>query len=590
MRHSLRLAIGVLALLAAPPELSAQYVIGARDSLTARVDSVFRTFDRTESPGCALGIYRDGRILYARGYGMANLELGTAITPRTVFDVGSISKEFTATAILLLAQEGRLSLSDDARRYFPEMPAYAGEVTLRNLLNHTSGIRDMFTMMNIAGRSFDGVADTVDYLRVITRSAETNFPIRTRYLYSNSGFALLGQLVYRVSGQPLPQFLRRRVFDPLGMRDTRSLDDHATIIPSRAQGYAPRGAGGAGGAVGPAGNGGFRLQTSQVDGTGGAGSVHTTVEDFARWDKNWDSATVGGAGGAGGRALVDSLQVRGKLKNDSTISYALGISVDTWRGLRTVSHGGSWAGYRAHYVRFPDQHLSVACFCNLTTSGPDTLAYKVAAVYLEGERHLPPDTIGAWDNALTSAAPVAVPASELRSREGVWRNGALGEARHTRLMGDSLVWGFGSRTRLVPIGGNRFRVGRTNTEVTFEGDSAGAPTRLRVRTRGGTTVFERVPAAALTAAQLAEYAGEYRNDEIETTLTLAPDSGNLAVTRNGRRALALEPVYRDGFAGGAWVVDFARDARGRITGFLIESGRVRHLRFARRTETALGSR
>jgi len=313
----LRSSLLLLALAATPHRLPAQYVIGTRDSLTARVDSVFHAFDRTESPGCALGIYRDGQIVYARGYGMANLELGVPITPRTVFDIGSISKEFAATAIVLLQREGKLSLSDDVRRYFPELPPYAADVSIRNLLNHTSGIRDMFVMMNLQGRSFDGVADTVDYLRVITRSTETNFPIGTRYLYSNSGFALLGQLVYRVSHQSLPAYLRQNVLDPLGMHESRSLDDHGAIIPNCAQGYAPRGTA-------------FRIQSSQVDGTAGAGSMHTTIEDFAHWDGNWQSGLVGFG------MLADSLTVRGRLRHVSTINYEFGITVDSWRGLRSV--------------------------------------------------------------------------------------------------------------------------------------------------------------------------------------------------------------------------------------------------------------
>lgn len=553
-RRSVFLSLALIS--ASPVSLHAQYVIGARDSLTARVDTVFRTFDRVDSPGCAVGVYRDGRILYARGYGMANLELGVPNTPRTVFDIGSISKEFTATAVVLLAQEGKLSLSDDVRKYFPELPAYANGVTIRHLLNHTSGIRDYFTLMNAGGRSLEGVGDTLDFLRLITRSTEPNFPIGTRYLYSNSGYALLGQLVYRVSGKPLPQFLQQRVLGPLGMSDSRSLSDHAVIIPNRAQGYAPRA-------------GAFVIAASQFDGTGGAGSMHATVEDFARWDHNWDEPTVGG------RALVDSLMVRGRLRNDSTISYALGVTVDTWRGLRTISHGGSWAGYRAHFVRFPEQHLSVTTFCNLTTSGPDTLALKVATVFLGTT--MSPDTIGTWDSALTTAIPVLMSVEELRAYEGAWRNVLLGDVRRTRMVGDSLMSGAGGAlTRLVPLGGGRFRVGRTSTEWIFNGQ------RLSVRTRGGTTRFDRIPVESFTATQLAEYAADYRSDEIETTNTFVADSGRLVITRGGRRQGTFEPIARDLFVGPAGVLEFSRDARGRITGYALQSGRVRNLRFARR--------
>src|SRR3990172_6755437 len=584
----------LMLLLALPAALRAQYVIGARDSLTARVDAVFRAFDRVDSPGCAVGVYRDGRILYARGYGMANLELGVPNTPRTVFDIGSVSKQFAATAILLLAQDGKLSLSDDIRKYFPELPAYASGVTIRHLLNHTSGIRDFLTLMGLVGRSFEGVADTLDFLRVITRSAETNFPIGARYLYSNSGFALVGQLVYRLTGKPLPQFLQQRVLGPLGMNDSRSLSDHAGIIPNRAQGYAPRADG-------------LAIASSQFDGTGGAGSMHATVEDFARWGRNWGEPGVGGrapggAGGGwmhatveelarwdrnweepvvGGRALVDSLQVRGKLTNDSTISYALGVSVDSWRGLHTVSHGGSWAGYRAHFVRFPEHRLSVTTFCNLSTPGPDPLAIKVATVYL-GAR-MSPDTIGSWDSALVSALPVPMTLEQLRGFEGAWRNVELGEVRRTRIRGDSLMAGAGGAlTRLVPLGGGRFRVGRTNTEWTFDGGTGGMPARLSIRTRGGTTRHQRFGLETLSAAQLAEYPGDYLSEEIETTNTFVADSGRLVITRGGRRFGVFEPVARDLFVGGGAVLEFARDARGRITGFAVQSGRARNLRFAQR--------
>ncbi len=559
-RRSLLVATALLAV--AAPSLQAQYVIGTRDSLTAKVDAVFRAFDRTDSPGCAVGVYRDGRIQYARGYGMANLELGVPNSPRTVFDVGSVSKEFTATAVLLLAQQGKLALGDPVRKYFPEMPPYAASVTLRQMLNHTSGIRDYFTLMGIAGHSTEGVGDTLDFLRVITRSAEPNFPIGSRYLYSNSGFALLGQLVYRLSGTPLPAFLQQQVLGPLGMRDSRSLVDHNALIPNRAQGYAPRA-------------GSFVIAASLFDGTGGAGSMHSTVEDFARWDHNFDDPVVGG------QALIDSLQVRGKLVTDSTISYALGLSVDSWRGLRTVSHGGSWAGYRAHFIRFPAQRLSVATFCNLTTSGPDTLAIKTATVYLASQ--MSPDTIGAWDSALTSAAPVAMTAEQLRAFEGAWRNVTLGEVRRARVIGDSLMSGAGGTlARLVPLGGGRFRVGRTNTEWTFAvGAGAAGPAPLSIRTRGGPTRYERVALTPFTAAQLAEYVGDYRNDEVEATLTFVADSGRLVNVRGGRRVGTFEPVTRDLFAGGGGVLEFTRDARGRLTGYALQSGRVRNLTFVR---------
>src|SRR5688572_30216686 len=267
-------ALLVAALFGVSSSAHAQHIVGMRDARALRVDSVFQRFDRTDSPGCALGIYQDGKVLYARGYGMASLQHGVSLSPRSVLDVGSISKQFTAMAILMLQKEGKLSIDDPIRKYIPEMPAYADKVTLRRALSQTSGLRDLYTMMGQTGRVFAG--DTIDALRVITRSAEPNYEPGARYLYTNSGWILAAQIVYRLTGKTLAQFADERIFKPLGMHDTRYLADGAMIIPNGAEGYAPQ----------P--GGGFRLARSTYDGAiVGAGAVHTSVEDFGRWLNNY---------------------------------------------------------------------------------------------------------------------------------------------------------------------------------------------------------------------------------------------------------------------------------------------------------------
>ena len=263
MRPTL-LTAALLVAFVAPSTARTQQIIGARDARAIRADSVFARFDRTDSPGCALGVYQDGRILYARGYGMASLEHGVALSPRSVLDVGSISKQFTAMSILMLQKEGKLSLDDPIRKYIPEMPAYADRITLRRALSQTSGLRDLYIMMGQTGQTFAG--DTIDALRVITRSAEPNYEPGARYLYTNSGWILAAQIVYRLTGKTLAQFADERIFRPLGMHDTRYLADVATIIPNGAEGYAPA----SGGAKG------FRVARSTYDGAiMGAGAVHT---------------------------------------------------------------------------------------------------------------------------------------------------------------------------------------------------------------------------------------------------------------------------------------------------------------------------
>jgi CubicO group peptidase (beta-lactamase class C family) len=563
-RHPVISAALVTAALLGSSAAFAQNIIGVRDARALRADSVFQRFDRTDSPGCALGVYQDGKILYARGYGMASLELGVALSPRSVLDVGSISKQFTAMSMLMLQKEGKLNLDDPIRKYIPEMPAYGDKITLRRALSQTSGLRDLYVMWGQTGRAFAG--DTVDALRIITRSAEPNYEPGSRYLYTNSGWILAAQIVYRLTGKTLAQFAEERIFGPLGMKDTRYLADASMIIPGLATAYSPRQGGAAG----------FRVARSAYDGAiMGAGAVHTTVEDFGKWLNNYDVGEIGG------RDIVEIMKTATKLNDGNpaasgaNLAYAVGLTVGTLRGLRVVSHGGSWAGYRGHFYRFPDQRFAVATFCNLSTSGPDSLARKVAGIYL-GDR-MQPDSALIWTTALNAAPRVEVPVSSLRSLTGVWRNVERGEVRRTRFIGDTLFSLGGERTRLVPLDGGRFRAG-TSSEIRFDGDP---PTRMIVRTSGDSVTYTRADTTAVTPAQLTEFAGEYRNDEIEATHTWKVEKGQLVVYANNRRLGVLEPSYKDGFTRGDNVIDVQRDAKGRITGFVVEAGRVRHLRFTR---------
>jgi hypothetical protein len=404
---------------------------------------------------------------------------------------------------------------------------------------------------------------------VITHSAEPNYTPGERYLYTNTGWILAAQIVYRLTGKTLDQFAQERIFGPLGMHDTRYLADAETIIPNGAEGYAPQGGG----------RPGFRVARSSYDGAiMGAGAVHTSVEDFGRWLDNYDDATVGG------RDIITTMTTPTMLndgtpaKSGPTQAYAIGLNVGTMRGLRVVSHGGSWAGYRGHFLRFPDQHFAVATFCNLTTSGPDSLARKVAGIYLADR--MQPDSAAAWTVALAGALRADVPPATLRSLAGVWRNVERGEVRRIRVVGASLFTaGFGERARIIPLGGNRYRSGES--ELRFEGNGA-VPSRMVVRMPGDSVVFTRADTVALTPAQLTEYAGNYRSEEVETTQVWKIEKGQLVVYANERRLGTLEPAYKDGFTrGGGNVIDITRDAKGRIGGYLVESGRVRHLRFTR---------
>jgi CubicO group peptidase (beta-lactamase class C family) len=365
------------------PGLASGQSISTNDQ--RQVDAVFAAFTST-TPGCALGIYRDGRIALARGYGLANLEHQIPISAQTVFDIGSTSKQFTAASILLLAQEGKLSVDDPIRKWIPELPPYGDAITIRQLLHHTSGIRDYLTLMNMRGISFDGITTDRDALDIIVRQKQTNFAPGSEYLYSNSGYFLLGEIVKRASGKPLPVFAQERIFTPLEMRNTHFHADHTMVVPLRATGYVSS-------------RPGYAIAMSGFEQTGD-GAVMTTVEDLIKWDRNFYDPKVGGA------ALLRDLQTRGVLASGDSLGYARGLTVGRYRGLRSVRHGGSWAGYRAELLRFPDEKTSVAVLCNLGNTNPSRLAEQVADVVLAGR--LAPSPPRAETNP--ASAPTTPPA------------------------------------------------------------------------------------------------------------------------------------------------------------------------------------
>ena len=338
----------------------------ADDKKTAAVDEVFEDLTKAGSPGCALGVYREGKIVYAKGYGLANLEENVAITPQSVFDIGSTSKQFTAASILLLEKHGKLSINDDIRKYIPELPDYGQKISILYLLNHTSGLRDYLTLMELAGINTDSVTTDADALQIIVRQKSLNFAPGSEYLYSNTGFYLLSVIVKRASGKTLREFAAENIFRPLEMTHTQYRDDHTSLVANRAMAYDAKEKGI-----------GYSLNVSYFEQTGD-GAVHTSVEDLLKWDENFYSGQIGG------KELLSEIQEQGKLNSGKLLDYAKGLAIGEYRGLRTVAHGGSWGGYRAQLLRFPEQHFSVACLCNLGSANPSSRAQRVADVYLAG--------------------------------------------------------------------------------------------------------------------------------------------------------------------------------------------------------------
>jgi CubicO group peptidase (beta-lactamase class C family) len=340
----------LLATIALPVCLPAQ--TQTRD-LTPLVNRVLARWDSTTGPGCAVGIDRAGAPRYTRAFGEADLEYDIPNKPETIFEAGSISKQFTAAATVLLALDGKLKLEDDVRKYVPELPTYQRTITIRHLLNHTSGLRDWGEIAGLAGWPRESRVHTHDHvLDILSRQRSLNYPPGDRYSYTNSGYNLLAIIVSRVSGQPFATFSRERLFKPLGLTSTQWRDDFRRIVKGRAQAYSRANGGGP-----------WELEMP-FENVHGNGGLLTTVSDLLTWTAMLDKPTPAW------KPMVDSLHVRGILTKGDTITYALGLMVTDYRGVPMVEHSGATAGYRAELGRFPGKGLAVAVLCNAASANP----------------------------------------------------------------------------------------------------------------------------------------------------------------------------------------------------------------------------
>lgn len=326
------------------------------------VDAIFKDFATDQSPGCAVGATRGDVPLAAKAFGMADLEHGVPLTPQAVFYMASVSKQFTALSILLLERDGKLRLDDLVRTYVPELPDFAGAITVRQLLHHTSGLRDYLTLASLAGNPPDYVITERSVLNMLSRQTRLNFEPGSEYLYSNSGYVLLSIIVHRVAGRPLDAFARERIFTPLGMRSTRFQHDHAAPIPGRAIGYGKR-------------SETWRVANSMLD-VVGDGGMYSTVGDMLRWAAAFERPEFA--------PLLSRMQTPGTLADGRAIAngYGMGLLAGTYRGVPTVSHGGALAGYRTNLLRLPAEKLTIVTLCNNATANAVRLAQMVAELYV----------------------------------------------------------------------------------------------------------------------------------------------------------------------------------------------------------------
>jgi len=532
------------------------------------IDSVFQPYDKPGVPGCALGVFREGRIAYARGYGWADLERRVRITPATLFDIGSTSKQFAAASIALLAEEHKLNFDDEVRKYIPELPDYGAPLTIDNMMRHTSGLRDYAGLLVLAGHSLEEVTTDSQALDLIVHQHHLNFPSGTRFSYSNTGYFLLSVIVQRVTGMPLADFARTHIFLPLGMTHTVYRNHYDMLIPNRALGYAPARSGS-----------GFRISMSNWEQTGD-GSVQLSVDDALKWDENFYHPRVGG------QTMVDALQQRGTLENGDSIGYGRGLFLDTYRGLRRVQHGGDWIGYHAAYARFPAQHTSVIVLCNSDGISPEGLDDRVADIVLAKAFTSPKPNAPAPERAVATRSGER-PAAGLA---GGYFASATGEVFRVVTRDSGLVFEFaGQSFPLHSQGPLEYRVAAFPISVTFVADSGNAASALWLHTGPSDSLeAQRYVRASPSAAELAAYAGRYHSPELGVTWPITFEHGVLTLGTTPSELMdisgKLEPAMPGTFTAGGGTLQFVHDAAGRVTGMTLSASRMRGIEFDRLPE------
>lgn len=526
-------------------------------ALAKEIDQLFAAWDRSDSPGAALAVVQDGEIVHSRGYGMAHLEQNVPITPSSIFHLASVSKQFTAFCTLLLDAEARLGLDDDVRQYVPEVPDFGVPVTIRQLIHHTSGLRDQWTLLRLAGWRDDDLVTPQDVLDVTALQQRLNFLPGSQYRYSNTGYTLLAVVVERVTGQSLRQFAQERIFGPLGMTHTHFHDDHSEIVPGRTQAYNSR----------PDGR--LFIHTPVYD-TVGATSLFSTVEDLARWDRNFEERAVGAE-------VIGRMTEPFQLRNGRSTTYRAGLRVFEHRGLSIVEHAGGDYGYSTEFLHVPGHRFTVICLANTPSVAPTKRALEIVELCL----------------ADRLAAPVpsfSLQGLDLAKLAGYYRNQLTGELVQIRQAGDELTLGVVAPLPLVRAADGVLTVdGDRSMALLLPDGAAGASIFLADERSGGEPqVCLKIESPSVAADELDDYRGAYVCPELfGVVYRIERDGDRLVLQRLKFDDLPLEVPVRDLAVGnsprvyGVLQFDFQRNGDSRVDGFLLSNARVNGLLFRR---------
>jgi len=512
--------------------------------LDTKIDPIFAAFGPT-TPGCAVGVERAGQVLFEKGYGAADVAAARPITPQSRFYMASVSKQVTAMAALLLVEDGRLRLNDPVRKFIPELPAYADGVTVAQLLNHTSGMRDYFTVGALSGLGDDHVYTEAGVLDLLKRQQALNFAPGSEFLYSNSGYVLVSIIVQRVSGERLDDFARKRIFAPLGMSASRFQHDHTAAVPDKANGYRGR-------------VGAWTVANSNLD-VVGDGGLYSSVDDMLRWLANLDRPKVGAQ-------ALGVMRTSARLNDGSPSGYGMGLETTIFRGFEVVQHGGSLVGYQTADWWIPKQRLGVVVLCNRGDILGGAFAAQVASVFLP-------------DGTPTRSATTAGAGDDVARYVGLYRDAVGGYSEFGTDRGK--LYGMRPPTALAPIGTGLFVAAARPDGVQYAFDAGGG---LALILEGQPTHrFKRVERCELKGDAGADFVGDYASPEATTPIHIRQADGLRMAFSEGGAGVALVSTGSDRLWAPASGIEltFVRDAAGKVTGFALSAGRARGLKYAR---------
>ena len=531
------------------------------DSVTRKIDSLFNRYTTT-TPGCAVAIVKNQKIVFKKGYGMANLEYNVPITSSSIFHIASESKQYVAFCMLLLEQQGKLSIDDDIRKYLDYVPDLGKKITIRHLIHHTSGLRDQWQLLANAGWQLDDVITQEHIIKLVSKQKGLNFDPGEEHLYCNTGFTLMAEIVKKASGLSLREYTDKYIFKPLEMNNTHFHDNYREIVPNRTYSYSPKAAG--------------EYQHSVLSySTVGATSLFTTVEDEAKWLMNYEHGKVGG------KDLVEKMYSQGVLNNGKKLTYAFAINIGEYNGWKEIGHGGGDAGFRTYATRFPEQQIGIVVFSNLSSFNSYGMAMQVADLLLPHKE------------TKSDKAPVFADSNFLKKSVGRYvspRGGILNLSWNDgKLLNRQAGQTTGGTEWKLAVKENKYQLNEGPILQFEKSSSTDSVARIVFENPNGFTEYFRQPVIVLKKEEMASYAGTYYNDETEAAYMIVMKDGDLILQHRKFAEVKLSPIAPDQFSCPNWWMNnlkFLRDKKGVITGFEVNAGRVLHLLYSKIKSTS----